>query len=397
MRHNFPEPYFSPNAKPSASEQRNIDTIYRVMQEFWFLASRTAAHEVFDKDAMRHDPLVPNIIGPDDYTDMVEEYHESWKFKSFHLHIALAERDWVAWRVMTRAKHIGDFYGVPATGADLEVITQTFVILNKDHQPREAFIVTDYMTVVKTMLSALPLWKLLVYAPRMYREMKKQWTLMNESGHRPAARPEHAPISSSDDGFIHGNFPRPYLEAEKPTPEETRHIAVILRVNQEYWFQGRTEIGHELFAPNHLRHDPMIPDTGLEGYSALIKYFHQAFEFKIMDTQIVLAEGDFVAFRTVTKAVHKGEFYGIPATGAEVSVVTHVFVKFNEDDLIVEAWGVTDYLSLFMDLLFAMSSWQRITSLPAIYKRVREHLDVLHSPENRSISPALPELKKETT
>ena len=109
----------------------------------------------------------------------------------------------------------------------------------------------------------------------------------------------------------------------------------------------------------------------------LVKEYHRAFKFKEFDLQLVMADGDFVSWRTVTAGTQVGEFYGVPATATNINVITHAFVRFDENHRAKEAWVLTDYLSMITDLFFGMSWWQRIIYFPRIWGAVKKHLALL--------------------
>lgn len=107
----------------------------------------------------------------------------------------------------------------------------------------------------------------------------------------------------------------------------------------------------ELVSPAFVDHsNPPGMQEGHGGHRAILAYFHAAFEglrFDILGP--VIADGDRVAFRLVMTGRQQGEFFGIPATGREVSVEgTHVLRI--EDGQVAEHWGNNDDLGLMRQL-----------------------------------------------
>jgi len=64
----------------------------------------------------------------------------------------------------------------------------------------------------------------------------------------------------------------------------------------------------------------------------------------------VLASGDKVVARVRVTATHNGPFMGIPATGKKASVNLIDIIRFGDDGLAREHWGVVDQFSLMQQL-----------------------------------------------
>lgn len=94
---------------------------------------------------------------------------------------------------------------------------------------------------------------------------------------------------------------------------------------------------------------PGIPPTK----DGVIQYFRlllAAFPDMQMDVEDVIASGDKAVARVRLSGTHKGEFMGIPATGKPVSVNLIDIIRFGDDGLAREHWGVADQLALMQQL-----------------------------------------------
>ncbi len=63
----------------------------------------------------------------------------------------------------------------------------------------------------------------------------------------------------------------------------------------------------------------------------------------------LIAEADRVVARHTLTGTHTGDFFGIPATGKEISV-SGVYIVRIADDKIVEHWGIEDEAGLLRQL-----------------------------------------------
>ena len=68
------------------------------------------------------------------------------------------------------------------------------------------------------------------------------------------------------------------------------------------------------------------------------------------DPQDILESGDKVAVRSRITGTNKGDFMGIPATGKSIDIQAIDIVRFGDDGLAYEHWGVMDTMSLMQQI-----------------------------------------------
>ena len=127
--------------------------------------------------------------------------------------------------------------------------------------------------------------------------------------------------------------------------------AIMRRIPLEVFEQGRLEVVDEIVAPDAVEHGtppPGIPE-GRAGIKAMASALRKGFpdiKYKI-DHQI--AEGDFVASYLTVSGTHKGEIFGMPATGKRATWAEAHFVKVVNGKM-TEHWGVSDQLGMLRQL-----------------------------------------------
>ena len=87
-----------------------------------------------------------------------------------------------------------------------------------------------------------------------------------------------------------------------------------------------------------------------EGVLEFFRMYRAAFPDMRMEPQDVLVSGDKVVVRAKVTGTHQGEFMGMPATGKRVHVQLIDILRFGEDGLAHEHWGVFDALALMQQL-----------------------------------------------
>jgi len=87
-----------------------------------------------------------------------------------------------------------------------------------------------------------------------------------------------------------------------------------------------------------------------EGVKQLFRMYRAAFPDLRMEAQDVLVSGDKGVARVRCTGTHRGEFMGMPATGKSIDVQLIDIVRFGDDGLAHEHWGVFDSLAMMQQL-----------------------------------------------
>lgn len=126
---------------------------------------------------------------------------------------------------------------------------------------------------------------------------------------------------------------------------------IVEQLNKEVYREGNLELIDELYAEDYVEHNPALPDEirGREDVREKIGMFVSAFSNATGSTEDIVVEDDTVADRHRFKAIHDGEFMGIPPTGNEVDVEGMAFHRF-EDGKIAETWVQADMLGMMEQL-----------------------------------------------
>jgi steroid delta-isomerase-like uncharacterized protein len=107
----------------------------------------------------------------------------------------------------------------------------------------------------------------------------------------------------------------------------------------------------EMLADDFVEHEetPGLAPTK-EGVTEFFRMYIAAFPNLRMDAEDVLASGDKVVARVRVTGTHEGEFMGMPATGKDVDVQAIDIVRFGDDGLAREHWGVFDVMGMMQQL-----------------------------------------------
>ena len=132
------------------------------------------------------------------------------------------------------------------------------------------------------------------------------------------------------------------------TSEENK--ALVRRVIEGFLNSANPAIVRQLLAPDYVDNSPSNPGMGgLENIERSVADWHRAFPDTVNEVQDVLAEGDLVAARWVTRGTHRGEFMGIPATGNRIEVGSTGVFRILAGK-VVESWDHFDALGLIRQL-----------------------------------------------
>ena len=106
-----------------------------------------------------------------------------------------------------------------------------------------------------------------------------------------------------------------------------------------------------LLADDFVEHEqsPGLAPTR-DGVMNFFRMYVAAFPDLRMTPEDVLASGDKVVVRVRATGTHEGEFMGVPATGKSIDVQAIDIVRFGDDGLAHEHWGVFDAMTMMQQL-----------------------------------------------
>lgn len=107
----------------------------------------------------------------------------------------------------------------------------------------------------------------------------------------------------------------------------------------------------DLLADDFVDHEDL---PGLEptkdGVKTFFRAYLAAFPDLTMTPEDVLASGDKVVARVRATGTNQGDFMGMPATGRSVAVQMVDIIRFGDDGLAREHWGVFDQMAMMQQL-----------------------------------------------
>ena len=127
--------------------------------------------------------------------------------------------------------------------------------------------------------------------------------------------------------------------------------ALMWRITDEIWNNGRLELIDELIAEDLVDHVelPGLRGNGRARYRASIEMARAAFPDYRNPLDFVLADGEFAVSYGRSTGTHRGEYMGIPPTGRSFDVPTFGILRFASGQA-VERWGFSDNLAMMQQL-----------------------------------------------
>jgi steroid delta-isomerase-like uncharacterized protein len=140
-------------------------------------------------------------------------------------------------------------------------------------------------------------------------------------------------------------------ECTETAMEEAMDHAATMRSTYERISAGDLAGFGDLVAEDFVEHDelPGMPPTK----AGLLEYFQallSAFPDMSMEVEDLIAGGGKTVARVRATATHQGEFMGIAPTGRRVEIQLIDIMRFDDDGLVSDHWGVADMLSLMQQL-----------------------------------------------
>jgi steroid delta-isomerase-like uncharacterized protein len=107
----------------------------------------------------------------------------------------------------------------------------------------------------------------------------------------------------------------------------------------------------EILADDFVEHEELpAGDPTREGVKDFFRMQIAAFPDLAMTVEDVVDGGDKLAARVRFTGTHEGEFMGMPATGRSVDVQLIDIMRFADDGLVHEHWGVFDAMAMMEQL-----------------------------------------------
>jgi uncharacterized protein YndB with AHSA1/START domain/ketosteroid isomerase-like protein len=151
---------------------------------------------------------------------------------------------------------------------------------------------------------------------------------------------------------------RKYYWSKMATYFRSEKVAVVRRFMEEFKNRENLDIVDELMTSDFVLHLPgkKLP-PGPASQKAVGKAIFDAFSEVHVTANDTIVEGDRVVERHTARAVHTGEFEGVPATGKKVSWTENHIYRL-KDGRIAEAWSEIS----FHDLMAQIKSPTRLAA-----------------------------------
>ena len=127
--------------------------------------------------------------------------------------------------------------------------------------------------------------------------------------------------------------------------------ALLRRITEEIWTNGRLELIDELISEDLVDHIdlPGIDEVGRDRYRASVNAIHTAFPDYREEILWSVAEGDRAVSYTRVTGTHQGPLFGMEPTGRKFEVNTMGALRF-ESGMAVERWGFGDTAGMMQQL-----------------------------------------------
>ena len=115
--------------------------------------------------------------------------------------------------------------------------------------------------------------------------------------------------------------------------------ALIRRVTEEVFSQGKTDAIDRYYAPNWVLHDaPPNAAPDRDALKQVLNVIRGGFPDVRARIDLIVAEGDLVAYHTISEGTHTKEYFGVAPTGKRVTL-RQLNIDRIRDGKIVESWS----------------------------------------------------------
>jgi endonuclease-3 len=144
---------------------------------------------------------------------------------------------------------------------------------------------------------------------------------------------------------------RPSYDVASTPEEATVDHAATMRQAYDLINAGDIDGFGALLADDFVEHEELPGlEPGKEGVKTFFRMYRAAFPDLRMDPEDVIASGDKVVARARATGTHQGDFMGMPATQRRIDVQLVDIIRFGDDGLAREHWGVFDAMTMMQQL-----------------------------------------------
>ena len=131
----------------------------------------------------------------------------------------------------------------------------------------------------------------------------------------------------------------------------TANTTIVRRFFDEVCNGRKPEVADEIFARDHMHHDPANPGivNGPEAMKQLTSIYQNAFSDALWTMDEMMVSGDRVIVRWTGTGTHDGVLAGVSPTGKKVKT-TGIWIYRVAQGKIAESWDVWDAFGLFQQL-----------------------------------------------
>jgi predicted ester cyclase len=286
----------------TTEEKRNV--LRRVSGEIFGQGRIEAVDELLAPDFVDHDPLPGVSPDRDGVKKLVGLFRGA--FPDFEVEVlhTVVEGDKAVDHISSTGTHEGEFMGVEPTGIRIKTSAIVISRLGGDARIAERWQRFGAMPLLQ-QLGVIPGWE------------------------------EPPPVP-----------PIPHVDGPKTSVEENKRL---MTSQLAIWNDGDYDLADELFHPESVTPDAAQLPRGPEGCKQVARIFRTAFPDFHMTVEDVVAEDDLVVCRFRQTGTHRGELFGVPATGRSVDFGEIALCQIAGGQ-IVSTWFQTDMLGLMSQL-----------------------------------------------
>ena len=160
----------TPPPPPSELEEKLLLAAHLIFEQAWSKGRVDVVDQVIGPRFVRYDANNAPDYGPQGYKDTIVKTRAAFPDLNVKILSVMAQRDRLCTQVEITGTHLGEFVGIKATGAKVNIAGMMTAVFDDDALATVGYSIYNYLSIVSTLIHAMTWWQFLLNLPAIIHQ-----------------------------------------------------------------------------------------------------------------------------------------------------------------------------------------------------------------------------------